>query len=121
MALSVCREATGFPESQARRGSLRYAALSLLKTSTHLGIQRLLLGWVIFLGGLIPLLWLHTFSDRAAHRAIGPLFLLLWIALLVCVWDGCKLFTPRLRFIFFLVQVTASVVVCMLFFLHLIS
>ena len=92
-----------------------------MKPLTHFGIQRLLLGWVIFLSGLLPLLWLHTFTDRAAHRAIGPLLLLLWIALLVCVWDGCKMFSPRLRLIFVLVQVAASVAVCMLFVLHLIN
>jgi len=94
---------------------------SIMKPPTHFGIQRLLLGWVIFLGGLLPLQWLHTFTDRAAHRAIGPMFLLLWIALLVCVRDGCKMFTPRLRIIFVLVQVAASVAVCMLFVLHLIN
>jgi len=94
---------------------------SRMKLPTHFGIQRLLLGWVIFLGGLLPLQWLHTFTDRTAHRAIGPMFLLLWIALWVCVWDGCKMFTPRLRIIFVLVQVAASVAVCMLFVLHLIN
>jgi hypothetical protein len=92
-----------------------------MKPLAHFGIQRLLLGWAIFLGGLLPLLWLHTFTDRAAHRAIGPLLLLLWIALLVCVWDGCKMFTPGLRLIFVVVQVAASVAVCMLFVLHLIN
>ena len=65
-----------------------------MKTLTQFGIQRLLLGWVIFLSGLLPVQWLHTFTDRTAHRAIGPMFLLLWIALLVCVWDGCCQVVP---------------------------
>ena len=92
-----------------------------MTTLTHSGIRRIALGWVIYLTGLAPLLWLHTFVDRMAHRAIGPLLLLLWIALLLCVWDGCKVFGFRLRLFLFVVQLAASVVACMLFVLHLIN
>ena len=92
-----------------------------MKALTHFGIRRIALGWMIYLIGLAPLLWLHTFIDRAAHRAIAPLLLLLWIALLLCVWDGCKVFSLRLRLLLFSVQLAASVVACMLFILHLIS
>ena len=92
-----------------------------MKTLTNFGIRRIALGWMIFLMGLAPLLWLHTFTDVAAHRAIGPLLLVLWIALLLCVWDGCKVFSLRLCLLLFLVQLAASVGACMLFILHLIS
>jgi len=87
----------------------------------NFGVQRLLLGWGIFFLGLMLLAWLHTFRDRAPHRAIGPLLLLLWISLVVCLWDGCKMFSPRLRFVFLAVQIAAAVVASMLFVLHLIG
>jgi hypothetical protein len=91
-----------------------------MKTLTHFGIRRMALGWMIYLIGMAPLLWLHTFINRAVHRAIPPLLLLLWIVLLLCVWDGCKVFSLRLRVFLFSVQLAASVVACMLFVLHLI-
>ena len=82
---------------------------------------RILAGWAVFLIGLVLLQWLHTFRDNVAHQAIGPLFLLLWVLLLLCVWGGCKTVALRLRYALFTIQVAASVVVCMLFFQHLIS
>src|SRR5437867_7880572 len=68
------------------------ASVDIMNAFTRFGIQRVLIGWAIFGSGLVLILWLHTFSDRAPHRMILPLLLLLWIALGVCVWDGCKSF-----------------------------
>ena len=88
---------------------------------TDPGIGRMVAAWAGFLIGLALLLWLHTFRDNIVHQAIGPLFLLLWVLLLAYVWEGCKAATPRLRHVLFATQVAASVVVCVLFFRHLIS
>jgi hypothetical protein len=90
-----------------------------MHTLTRFGIQRLCLGWVIFFAGWMLILWLHTFSDTVPHRFISPILLLLWIALVVCVWDGCKMFTPRFRFVLFAIQVVTAVAVCMSFVHHI--
>ena len=84
-------------------------------------MPRLWLGWAIFLPGLLSLSWLHTFRDRLAHSAILPLFLLVWIAFAVYVWDGCKLIAPRWRLVLFSLQLAASGLMGGLFFLHLIG
>ena len=88
---------------------------------TRAGIRRIVSGWAALLIGLAPLLWLHTFRDNGAHQVIGPLFLLLWIILLVFVWEGCKSFRLQLRYILLTAQVAASVILCRLFFQRLIE
>jgi uncharacterized membrane protein len=75
----------------------------------------------MFVGGLILILWLHAFSDRMPHRMILPLLLLLWIALVMCIWDGCKMFTPGLRILSILVQVVAAVIACILLMSHFLN
>jgi hypothetical protein len=60
--------------------------------------------------GLLALLALHTLRDRLAHRALLPLFLLLWVIHLACVWDGAKAArNPLLRFLSFVGQVGLAV------------
>ena len=90
-----------------------------MKVLTHAGRQRILTGWLVFVVGLMLLLWLHTFRDSAAHSAILPLLLLLWIVLAVAVWDGCKVVAPRLRFALLLLQAVAALSASTLFFQHL--
>ena len=85
---------------------------------TRFGIQRILIGWAIFGSGLVLILWLHTFSDRAPHRMILPLLLLLWIALGVCVWDGCKSFALWKRIVFIFAQAAVAVIACVLLISH---
>jgi hypothetical protein len=92
-----------------------------VRTAKEFGIQRLVSGWVIFFGGLTLILWLHTFSDRAPHRLILPLLLLLWVALIVCIWDACKKFTPRLRIICIFAQVVVALIACMLLVSHFLN
>jgi hypothetical protein len=81
-------------------------------------IQRILIGWAIFGSGLVLILWLHTFNDRAPHRMILPLFLLLWIALGVCAWDGCKSFALWKRAVFIFVQAAVAATACVLLLSH---
>jgi hypothetical protein len=45
---------------------------------------------------------------------ILPLLVLLWIALGVCVWDGCKSFALWKRIIFILAQAAVAAVACIL-------
>jgi hypothetical protein len=87
---------------------------------TGVRVGRIALAWVVFLGGLGLLLGLHTFRDRLAHQAIGPLFLLLWVFLLVSGWDGCRGLKLRWRCALFTVQVAVSVVLCLCLFQYLI-
>jgi hypothetical protein len=82
--------------------------------SSRFGIQRVLIGWAIFGSGLGLILWLHTFRDRAPHRMILPLLVLLWIALGVCVWDGCKSFVLWKRIVFIFAQAAVAAVACIL-------
>lgn len=89
-----------------------------MKMLTHSGMRRIVTGWSAFMIGLMLLLWLHT--DSAAHSAILPLLLLLWIVLAVAIWDGCKAVTPRLRFGLLLLQAVVALCASALFFQHLI-
>jgi hypothetical protein len=73
----------------------------------------------LFIGGLALLLRLHTYRDHVAHLVILPLFLLLWIVLAVCVWDGRRNMAPRLRFILFAAQAFAALLASALFFRQL--
>jgi hypothetical protein len=75
--------------------------------------------WAVFISGLLLLSWLHTFRESAAHSAILPLLLLLWVVLAVAVWDGCKEVTPWLRFALLLLQAVAALSASALFFRHL--
>ena len=75
----------------------------------------------MFILGLLLLLWLHTFRDHLAHSAILPVFLLIWIILVACSWDGSKVIAPRWRYVLFSLQVLASVVIGIFFFHHLIT
>ena len=83
-----------------------------------LSVQRILIGWAIFASGLSLILWLHTFSDRAPHRMILPLLLLLWIALSICIWDGCKKFALWKRIVLILAQVAVAAMACALVISH---
>jgi hypothetical protein len=85
------------------------------------GVRRNAIGWAVFLVGLPLLLWLHTWRDHLAHSAILPVFLLMWIVLLVCALDGSRVIAPRWRCVLFLFQVMASVLIGILFFQHLIN
>jgi hypothetical protein len=89
-----------------------------MKTLTRSGIQHILIGWAIFGSGLVLILWLHTFRDRAPHRMISPLLLLLWIALGVCVWDGCKSFALWKRIVFIFAQAVVAAIACILVISH---
>src|SRR5262245_48271807 len=89
-----------------------------MNTLTRFSIQRLLTGWAISGGGLVLVLWLHTFSDRAPHRMILPLLLLLWVTLGVCVWDGCKPFAFWKRVAFISAQAAAAAIACILLISH---
>jgi hypothetical protein len=86
-----------------------------------LSIGRIVIPWAAFFAGLALLVWLHTFEDQLAHRAIGPLLLLLWTFLLAFAWDGCKVITSRSRYLLFAVQAAASLLVCVWFVSYLIS
>jgi hypothetical protein len=90
-----------------------------MKMLTHLGMRKIVTGWAVFISGLVLLLGLHTFRDSAAHSAILPLLLLLWIVLAVAVWDGCKIVAPRLRFALLLLHAVAALLASTLFFQHL--
>jgi hypothetical protein len=87
---------------------------------TGVRVRRIALAWVVFLGGLGLLLGLHTFRDRLAHQAIGPLFLLLWVFLLLNIWDACRDAKLRWKYALFAVHILVSVVLCLCFFQHLI-
>lgn len=76
------------------------------------------MGWAIFGSGLALILWMHTFSDRAPHRMILPLLLLLWTVLGVCVWDGCKSFGFWKRIVFISVQAAVALLFCILLVFH---
>ena len=89
-----------------------------MNTLTRFGIRRILIGWAIFGSGLGLILWLHSFSDRAPHRMILPLLLLLWIALGVCVWDGCKSYAPWKRILFVFAQAAVAATACILLISH---
>jgi hypothetical protein len=67
------------------------------------------------------LLWLHTFRDRAAHLAILPGFLLLWIVVSLCVWEGCKAATLVARFVWLSLQAIAALSLSVLFFQKLLQ
>jgi hypothetical protein len=86
---------------------------------TNRGLQRMAIGWIVFVGGLALLLWLHTFRDHAAHSAIVPVFLFLWVVLGVCVWDGRNAVAPRFRVLLFSLQGLIAVLASALFFHHL--
>jgi peptidoglycan/LPS O-acetylase OafA/YrhL len=79
-----------------------------MKLSAHFGTRRILAGWGAFVVGLLLLLWMHTLRDSAAHSAILPFLLLLWIILAMAVWDGCKGITPWLRFVFLLLHAVSG-------------
>ena len=85
---------------------------------TRFGIRRILMGWAIFGSGLVFILWLHAFSDRAPHRMIPPLLLLLWVALGVCLWDGCKSFVLWKRIVFIFAQAAVAAIGCILLISH---
>jgi hypothetical protein len=90
-----------------------------MKMLTHVGMRKIITGWAVFITGLLLLLWLHTFRDSAAHSAILPLLLLLWIVLAVAVWDGCKVVAPPLRLALLLLQAVGALSASTLFFKHL--
>jgi len=92
-----------------------------MKPTTQFALQRLLLGWALFFTGWLLILWLHTFNDRVPHRMIGPLLLLLWTTLTVCLWDGCRIFPIRLRVFLFVLQVASGVAVSTLIVLHILN
>lgn len=96
----------------------RHRALKRMSTLTRFGIRRILTGWALFGGGFGLILWLHTFSDRAPHRMILPLLLLLWVALGVCVWDGCKSFALWKRIAFILTQAVTAAIACVSLISH---
>ena len=81
-------------------------------------VRRILTGWAIFGTGLVLILWLHTFTDTVPHRMISPLLLVLWIALGVCVWDGCKVFALWKRIVFILAQAAVAAAACLLLISH---
>ena len=83
------------------------------------GLRRLVAGWAIFTGGLAVLLWLHTFRDQLAHSALLPSFLLLWLILGVCVWDGRQAVSPRFRWMAFLLQAIGALLESAFFFQQL--
>jgi hypothetical protein len=90
-----------------------------MKMFSHCGLNRIVTGWVVFVVGLALLLWLHTFRDHAAHSLIVPLFLLLWVILVVLVWDGRNVVAPRFRFFLFSFHALMASVASVLFFQHL--
>lgn len=92
-----------------------------MNTLTRFSIQRIVTGWVIFGSGLILVLWLHTFRDSAPHTMILPLLLLLWVALIVCVWDGCRTFALWKRIVFILAQAAVAATACILLISHFLS
>ena len=77
-------------------------------------IQRIFIGWAVFGSGMVLIMWLHTFTDRVAHRMILPLLFLLWVALGVCLWDGCKTFTLWKRTLLMFVQAAVAAIACTL-------
>jgi len=77
-----------------------------------LSTRRILAGWAVFGCGLLLILWLHTFDDRTPHRMIPPLLLLLWIALGLCVWDGCKSFGVWKRIAVILAHAAMAAIAC---------
>jgi len=85
------------------------------------GVRQNAIGWTVFLVSLPLLLWLHTWRDHLAHSSILPVFLLMWIALLACAWNGSKVIAPRWRYVLFLFQVMVSVVIGIFFFEYLIN
>ena len=93
--------------------------LTRMKLLTHFDMRRILTGWAAFILGLMLLLWLHHFRDSAAHSAILPVLLLLWIVLAVAVWDGCRAVTLWLRFVLLLLQAVVALSASALFFRHL--
>ena len=87
--------------------------------NTGFGIWRIVTGWAVFLSGLLLLLWLHTFRDRAPHSAILPLLFLFWVVLASFVWDGCKAITLRLRLVLLSLQALAACSASALLIQHL--
>ena len=92
-----------------------------MEKRTILGVRRNAIGWTMFLVGLPLLPWLHTLRDRLAHSAILLVFLLIWIVLLACAWEGSKAIAPPWRYVIFLFQALASVVIGIFFLQHLIN
>jgi hypothetical protein len=90
-----------------------------MKIFTHVGMRKIVTGWAVFISGSLLLVWLHTFRDSAAHSAILPVLLLLWIVLAVAVWDGCKVIAPPVRIVLLLFQLAAALSASTLFFRHL--
>lgn len=75
----------------------------------------------MFLGGIMFLLWLHTFRDNAAHSMILPGFFLLWATLAVCAWDG-RIATPAsFRFLSLSLQALTALLISVMFFLYLLQ
>ena len=99
--------------------SILLGGITRMKMLTQFDMRRIVTGWAAFILGLLLLLWLHTFRDSAAHSAILPLLLLLWIVLAVAIWDGCKTVTLRLRFVLLLLQAVVALSASALFFRHL--
>ena len=94
------------------------ATSGFLHALTKCGTGRILTGWAIFTSGLIFILWLHSLRDSAPHRMILPLLLLLWVALGVCVWDGCKSFTLWTRIVLIFAQAVVAAIACALLISH---
>ena len=101
------------------RGSAFERSFPRMKMLAHFGMRRIATGWVVFIAGLLLLLWLHTFRDTVAHAAIFPLLFFLWIVLAGTVWDGCKAVTPRVRLALLSLQAIAALAASALFFQHL--
>jgi hypothetical protein len=89
-----------------------------MNTQTRFGIKRIFTGWAIFSGGLLLVPWLHTFADRTPHRMLLPLMFFAWIALGVCVWDGCKSMALWKRIVFISVQAAVALIASILLVLH---
>jgi hypothetical protein len=92
-----------------------------MRMFTQLDMRRIVAGWAAFILGLVLLMWLHTVRHSAAHSAIVPLLLLLWIVLAVTIWDGCKAVTLRSRFVLLLLQGVVALALSALFFQHLLQ